>query len=83
MTQAQISSQRRTLRRQLRAAVKVTTVVDCGGCGRSTALPWLYRCFECGVWYCASCGASHWPEAAAARAARVPTPNLSTPHGAP
>ena len=66
-----VDAQRNTLVRQLRAAVCVKVVLDCGGCGRSVPLPFLYRCYECGVWYCTSCGARHWPEAAAARAARM------------
>lgn len=70
LTQAQIETHRERVAAQLRAAMPASHVtVACAGCDRSTPLPYLYRCYECGMFFCTRCGATHWPDAAAARAA--------------
>ena len=62
---------RRVVASQLRQALAARAVlVDCAGCGRSISLLYLYRCHECGAWFCVGCGAAHWP--ASARQASPP-----------
>lgn len=70
LTQAQIEAHRERLAAQLRDAMAAGRVtVACAGCGHRMSLPFLYRCYECGMFFCTRCGATHWPDAAAARAA--------------
>lgn len=53
---------------QLERTARADTIkVPCACCGTWTALPLLYRCYQCGVWLCSPCGAEHWPEAAEKR----------------
>lgn len=40
----------------------LTIRVPCAECGDWTSMVLLYRCFQCGFWLCAACGANHWPE---------------------
>lgn len=64
-----VLANRRTLRVQLQAARLADVAVPCATCGEARPLWALYRCYECGLWFCRVCGAEHWPEAAANREA--------------
>lgn len=76
MTEAE-SGRRRAVQvdRTLRA---LTIRVPCGECGEWTSMVLLYRCFQCGFWLCARCGAHHWPEAAARREAQADAMDAAT-----
>lgn len=55
---------------QVERTARVDSIkVPCAECGVWTALPLLYRCYQCGAWLCSTCGADHWPEAASKREA--------------
>lgn len=59
---------RAIIRKQLRQLGAARSVcMDCGQCGRPRAITYMFRCFQCGIWFCDHCGPSHWPEAAAAK----------------
>lgn len=70
MTQEEIEAKRALMRQQQReigTASRLT--ITCAGCSQALPLRSMYRCYECGLYYCVLCGKEHWPEAAAARAA--------------
>lgn len=59
---------RAVIRGQLRELGAGRTIcITCGQCGKPRGLVFMFRCFECGIWFCDHCGPSHWPEAAAGR----------------
>jgi hypothetical protein len=51
------------LRDQLSRAIKASSKTDkmaCVECGHEAALWHLYRCYECGCWYCQKCAGPHF-----------------------
>jgi ribosomal protein L37AE/L43A len=47
--------------------------LTCPSCKQERALTGMYRCYQCGIWFCdRGCAAAHWPEAAAARHSHMP-----------
>ena len=65
---------RRIIRSQMRELGAARMVcLTCPSCGQQRGLAGMYRCYQCGVWFCdRGCAAAHWPEAAAARHTRIP-----------
>lgn len=41
-------------------ALKGAPPVDCGDCQRTVPVRFMYRCLDCGVWYCLACIKQHF-----------------------
>ncbi len=58
-----IAENSRKLSAQLRRAMRASSTehkMSCVECGTEAKLYALYRCFECGCWYCQSCAGPHF-----------------------
>lgn len=63
LTPDQKAENMRKLAEQVRFAIKATQAdvqMPCVECGQPSVIWKLYRCFECGCWFCQTCAGPHF-----------------------
>ncbi len=60
MTEEEIVRKRIILKSQVRKIRDFKLTLECPVCEKTYSAIIMYKCFECGIWYCVNCAKQHF-----------------------